>query len=377
MAAVTSLNCLVKAMGNAEACDTFDMIVGTSTGAIIAFLVGLRRESSDEARERYNVLIRKIFVKSALSTPLMLFTTATYDETPFMSILSDILGDSSMLDSRSDPAVPLVFAVTSKMSSTPTHVALFRNYNYAGGELPDSFVIDPIKARDTLQLPLDIEDALIRSAPPRRKPNVAEGKLFAPGARLSRSASRHPGSFRVLQRHALRASTAAPTVFKPVFMGGEVYCDGGIVASNPAAVAIHEARTLFPNIPIEIVVSIGTGGFTEEKSAPRIGWDGIIGQIVDSATDGEQIHHILEDILGDGGMANLGKASVSKTRYYRLNPVIGGPNDFPIDVTDPKLLRRLSEIAEGYFEEPEQKRKIEEINEILEGIRGWRKLLIR
>ena len=62
--------------------------------------------------------------------------------------------------------------------------------------------------------------------------------------------------------------------------------------------AIHEARTLFPDIPIEMVVSIGTGAFIEQKSAPRIGWDGIIGQIVDSATDGEQVHHVLEDILG-------------------------------------------------------------------------------
>ena len=61
-------------------------------------------------------------------------------------------------------------------------------------------------------------------------------------------------------------------------MGGELYCDGGIVASNPAAVAIHEARTVYPNVPIELVVSCGTGAFIEEKSAPRIGWDGIIGK---------------------------------------------------------------------------------------------------
>ena len=64
----------------------------------------------------------------------------------------------------------------------------------------------------------------------------------------------------MLQRYALRASTAAPTVFKPVMMGGEMYCDGGIVASNPTAVAVHEARALFPDIPIEMIVSIGTGG---------------------------------------------------------------------------------------------------------------------
>jgi hypothetical protein len=51
-------------------------------------------------------------------------------------VLYDILGDSIMLDSRADPAVPLVFAVSSVMTSTPTYVTLFRNYNYAGGELP-------------------------------------------------------------------------------------------------------------------------------------------------------------------------------------------------------------------------------------------------
>lgn len=297
MVAVTAAAALVEAAGEgAEICDSFDMLGGTSTGAIISFLVGLRQESSSEAVERYNQLIKQIFVKSSFSTPLMLFTTATYDESPFMNILCNILGDDSMLDSRADPAVPLVFAVTSKMSSTPTHVALFRNYNYETGEFPDSFTVKPNEARSALGFPLELEHPHIRYS--RYKSRPTDSGTNSPGTRPTTNASRHPGSFRVLQRYALRASTAAPTVFKPVMMGGEMYCDGGIVASNPTAVAIHEARTLFPEIPIELIVSIGTGAFIEQKSAPRIGWDGIIGQIVDSATDGEQVHHVLEDILG-------------------------------------------------------------------------------
>ena len=64
--AVTILRSIVDAMGGAEVCDTFDMIAGTSTGAIIAFLVGLRRESSELARKRYDALIKRIFVKSTL-----------------------------------------------------------------------------------------------------------------------------------------------------------------------------------------------------------------------------------------------------------------------------------------------------------------------
>jgi hypothetical protein len=160
---------------------------------------------------RYQQLIDKIFVKRALSTPMMIFTTATYDESHFMEILVDILEENSMLDSRADPTVPLVCCLTSKMSSTPTHVALFRNYNYPGGELPDPFIIEPDKAREELGLNINIEHEFIRGGSYRRKKVVS----VVPGVRVSEG-SRHPGSFRVLQRYALRASTAAPTVFKPV-----------------------------------------------------------------------------------------------------------------------------------------------------------------
>ena len=367
MSSVTAVESLVDFVGP-EVCDSFDMICGTSTGGIIAFLVGLRQETSKEAVERYNQLIKKIFVKSALQTPMLLLTTASYDESYFMNVLSDILKDDSMLDSRADPTVPLVFAVTSKMSSTPTHVALFRNYNYASDELPDPFTIDPDVAREELGLPLEQEHADIRQSEYKR---VRDEHPAGGTNREMADGSRYPGSFRVIQRYALRASTAAPTFFKPVMMGGEMYCDGGIVTSNPTAVAIHEARTLFPDIPIELVVSIGTGSFHEQRSAPRIGWDGIIGQIVDSATDGEQIHHILEDILGD--TSNLGQRSthVSGTRYFRFNPVIGYPDEYPIDVTEPEKLLKLRTITQDYMKQPLQVSKLQAISDILKGPKRW------
>jgi hypothetical protein len=159
--------------------------------------VGLRRESAELAVKRYNKLLAKIFTKSALSTPLLLFTTATYDEVPFMKVLSEILQDATLLDSRADPVVPLVFAVTSKMSSTPTHVALFRNYNYAGGELPDPFTVNPDDARLALGLPLDMEDEKIRS---HTYPKKEAPKSGSPGVKRQHGASRHPGMFVPLRR---------------------------------------------------------------------------------------------------------------------------------------------------------------------------------
>lgn len=372
--AISTMRSIVDALGGVEVCDAFDIIAGTSTGAIIAFLVGLRRESSVMARKRYDQLIKRIFVKSALSTPMLLFTTATYDEAPFNSVMTKILRDNSMLSSRADPRVPLVFAISSKMSVTPTQLCLFRNYNYSGGEMEDSFVENPLKAKADIGLASedDVYHAtgkLIFSAQDQRDKTTSKNY----------KGSRHPGSFRVLQRAALRATTAAPTVFKPVLMGGELYCDGGIVASNPSAVAIHEARTIFPDVPIEMVVSCGTGAFVEEKSEPRIGWDGIIGQIVNSATDGEQTHHVLEDILGQGGTAKLGKSHISKTKYYRFNPIVGTSDTFPIDGTDPMQLEELSKIATAYMQEPEQMEKLNEIVEILNGKKEtiWKRVLRR
>ena len=141
-------------------------------------------------------------------------------------------------------------------------MALFRNYNYASGELADPFTMSPDKAREELGLLLESEHADIRNG--EYRPSFA--KLNTPGQqRGPTDGSRYPGSFCVLQRYALRASTAAPTFFKPVMMGGEMYCNGGIVSSNPTAVAVHEARTLFPDVPIEMVVSIGTGVFREKR----------------------------------------------------------------------------------------------------------------
>ena len=191
MASVTAVKCFVDSIGGTEIADAFDMVVGTSTGAIIAFLIGLRRETSELAVKRYNELLQKIFTKSALSAPLMLFTTASYDESPFMDILYNILKDNTMLDSRADPAVPYVFAVTSKMSSTPTHISLFRNYNYAGGELPDPFTIDPAQAREALGLTLDLEHEKIRRATYPRKAAPAKGR---PGVKGQAGGSRHPGT---------------------------------------------------------------------------------------------------------------------------------------------------------------------------------------
>ena len=57
--------------------------------------------------------------------------------------------------------------------------------------------------------------------------------------------------------------------------------------------------------------------------------------------------------------------------------MIGTIDDFPIDEVDPERLEELNQMESSYMREPEQARKLRAIVEILNGERGWRKLVSR
>jgi patatin-like phospholipase/acyl hydrolase len=63
--------------------------------------------------------------------------------------------------------------------------------------------------------------------------------------------------------HAARATSAAPSFFKPMFVEppspGITYVDGGLGYNNPAEVALDEARRVWPENQHFCLVSIGTG----------------------------------------------------------------------------------------------------------------------
>lgn len=141
--------------------------------------------------------------------------------------------------------------------------------------------------------------------------------------------------------------------------------DGGIVASNPSAVAVHEARAIFPDVPVELIVSVGTGVFTEVKVPPRVGWDGVVAQILDSATDAEQVHHVLEDVFGENKTAQHRRTRMDSTKYFRFNPTVGEPDSFPIDEVNEDRLQDLCDIVDAYMSEDEQQVKLQQLGDII------------
>ena len=162
----------------------------------MAFLVGLRRESAADARIRYDTLISRIFVKSLLKPIMLATTTASYDEANLMEVLDEILKDDGMLDSRANPRVPLITAVSSKMSSTPSQLYLLRNYNYGGGELSDSFLIKPDKARERLGLDAENTKQFLPDSITNRNETYNTPIKCAPRTGMG---SRYPGEQRILR----------------------------------------------------------------------------------------------------------------------------------------------------------------------------------
>lgn len=174
---------------NLEPHQMFDIICGTSTGGIIAALLGAQRASLAEAEVLYDAFIDKIFAQR--SNLRLVTEQAAYDGRDWEKILYDMCGDQLLIDSNQHDCARF-FCVSTKVNVNPPLPNLWRNYNYPPGQI-----------------------------------------------------SRYPGACRVNTFTAIRATTAAPTFFTPVQWESGLYCDGALVANNPTAIALQEAKVYF------------------------------------------------------------------------------------------------------------------------------------
>lgn len=60
-------------------------------------------------------------------------------------------------------------------------------------------------------------------------------------------------------QQAVRASSAAPYYLDDYGCGEDRFQDGAAIANNPSVLALQQARLLWPDAPIELLVSLGCG----------------------------------------------------------------------------------------------------------------------
>ncbi|XP_034019230.1 calcium-independent phospholipase A2-gamma [Thalassophryne amazonica] len=271
----------------------FDYICGVSTGAILAFMLGIFQIPLEECEEMYRKLGSDVFKQNVIvGTVKMGWSHAFYDSEIWENILKERMGDGFMIESSRDPHCPKVSAVSTIVNrGLPLKAHVFRNYT------------------------------------------------FTPGVR-----SHYLGDCKHKMWQAIRASSAAPGYFQEFVLGKDLHQDGGLLINNPTALAIHECKCLWPSTPLQCVLSLGTGRYETggKNVATYTSLKTKITNVISSATDTEEVHAMLDALL-------------PPDTYFRFNPYIS--EDVPLNENRIEKLNFLKSEGERYLERNEAKLK--------------------
>ena len=252
--------------------ELFDLIVGTSTGGILA--AGLARPligqfgdpcTAKELADIYSKQGREIFSRSLWKglTSLGGFSDEKYDAASLEDILDEILGDAELKDT-----------------------------------VPDIIVTS-----------YDIE---------KRSPYLFKTSK----ARAGEAGRNH------LLRHVARATSAAPTYFEAFLLDDAQWADeqghrralvdGGVFANNPSMIGLSEAMSSGAAMSEILLCAVGTGmndrkiPYEEAKDWGPLGWaKPVISVMMDGMSDSADYHarQLLPDSAGDPG----------EQRYFRFD----------------------------------------------------------
>uniref|UniRef100_A0A0K8SVP7 PNPLA domain-containing protein n=1 Tax=Lygus hesperus TaxID=30085 RepID=A0A0K8SVP7_LYGHE len=271
--------------------DSFDLICGVSTGAIIiGCMLPPVNMTLQQIENVYKDCSTKVFDQSTIiGTGRMLWSHGYYDTLAWENLLQSYVGDTQLIDTAKHETCPKVFAVSSISVQSRVAPFIFRNYG---------------------------------------NPKGLAGLDYY-------------GTYSAKIYETIRASSAAPTIFEEMRIDGIPHMDGGIVLNNPTALAIHEAKNLWPNEQISCLVSCGTGLHDpvmtmedlRELSQQATSWKAILDKICASATDTEAVHAALNNLL----VGNI---------YFRLNPPLS--KYIVMDEVDKKNLATLIEDTKMY-----------------------------
>lgn len=269
----------------------FDYICGVSTGAILAFMLGLFHIPLDDCEELYHKLGSDVFKQNVIvGTVKMGWNHAFYDSDIWEKMLKEKMGSNLMIETARKSKCPKVAAVSTIVNrGTPLKAFVFRNYNHF------------------------------------------------PGVK-----SHYIGGCQYKLWQAIRASSAAPGYFQEYVLGSDLHQDGGLLLNNPSALAVHECKCLWPNVPLQCLISLGTGRYESEvkTNVTHTSLKAKLTNVINSATDTEEVHTMLDALL-------------PPDTYFRFNPLMN--EDIPLDESRKEKLSQLQTDGIRYLERNEEK----------------------
>ncbi|KAI7812313.1 putative calcium-independent phospholipase A2-gamma-like [Triplophysa rosa] len=269
----------------------FDYICGVSTGAILGFMLGVFQIPLKECEDLYRKLSSDVFRQNVIvGTVKMGWSHAFYDSEIWEKVLKEKMGSDILIETSRNPDCPKVAAVSTVVNRGPPIKAyVFRNYT-----LP-------------------------------------------PGVR-----SHYRGGCHHKMWEAIRASSAAPGYFQEFALGNDLHQDGGLLINNPTALAIHECQCLWPGVPLECVVSLGTGRFetTGRNSVAYTSLKTKLSNVISSATNTEEVHTMLDALL-------------PPHTYFRFNPYMS--EEVPLDESRDEKLQQMQTEGLRYLKRNQEK----------------------
>lgn len=268
----------------------FDYVCGVSTGSLILAILFLFRRSITECEELYIECSRQMFTQNRTrGYSQLVLDHSFYDVELFERILREKMGDKFLSDFSEDSLCPKYSALSTLSNISQLQSYMFRTYNLPPGVY-----------------------------------------------------SMYPGSCKHRVWECIRASSAAPGFYKPFVLDEYIHQDGGIMHNNPTCVAIHECKLLWPDEPIQCVISLGNGRYEPNielmSSLPSAKKQ--IDNIIDSATNTENVHMTLQDLL-------------PPATYYRFNPYMS--DNIMLNEIKPEKIKQMQKDARMYIRKNEHK----------------------
>lgn len=354
---VVTATILEKILGEGKKpCEIFDIICGTSTGGILAIMIGIMKLSPAKAVEQYKKLSATIFPISwyrnawhwinPLNYLYERYPTSTLEQEIKKSmrhekideetLMCDVKATAQVGNTAAD-RIPRVFVV-SRRNGEPY---LFRNYHDVGKHIE---VSEPNSSGKQLeaQEPYSSGMPVSIKQPDQQSINMWEVEEH--------------GTDRVMMWQAARATSAAPTYFRPMKIHSHTFIDGGLGYNNPVALAVEEYLRIKglrdrPNKKL-VIISIGTGKSNpgdleyEDTSLRKV-----FSMLKHEAAESESNHRLFESVK-----------NTLEFQYFRFNPEEVG--SLGLDASHE--INKMIEITKDYLNEPDTDKKIIEALRSLE-----------
>uniref|UniRef100_A0A0N4ZU60 PNPLA domain-containing protein n=1 Tax=Parastrongyloides trichosuri TaxID=131310 RepID=A0A0N4ZU60_PARTI len=274
--------------------EIFDLVCGVSAGSLIVLDLVLNKTNVIDSREKYfHTIINLLSIDSITGMRGMLSGASYYNENLRRKLIKDIYGDKlTMGETSKFEGIPRIALISTIVNSPYLQPYVFRNY-----ETP------------------------------------------------TERGSEYKGGTQDKVCEAAAATSAIPLFMEEVKIGNFVHQDGGLVASNPSAIAIHEARRLWPDEQIQCIVSCGTSKSIMDTEIFQINENNYtsirnrLRKYSWALTDKSAVAYVLQDLL-----PNI---------HYRFNPYT--KKTYDVFENDPLVIREMIKESELYVRRNQKK----------------------